>query len=469
MIARMAWNVAAMAGLVFLAFVLVVSSAASLKIAAVLVPALVAGAAILLNPFLGLVLLVLFAQLDAIANMLSAGLPLSFYKLLSLATLGGFGLMSYAKRRESRLGGRSAETALVVMFILAMVLSFLQSLHKPEGLDHMIGFLSVILLFFLISVLADTPEKLEILLWALVVSGLVSSAIVLLDTLLGIRLVSTSAAAATAQFEGQSRSAGASDFNPTTAAHMMMATTIIAGVLFIRHPRFRALSGLAFLLGVPALVLTFARSAAIAFGIIAIVFAWHQRGHRFFALTLVLVLLAAGAAIPFVPPLYWERMWTLFDFGLDRTLLRRVSYNIIGLELWAQHPVLGVGPGNFPQYYASAEFRFMPGREPLPRQLHNSYMEVAAEMGLLGISLFLGVMLSAQRKARLAAAQAATAMRPLASALAYGFAAFLIGSVFMPNEDTKFMWILPALCVAAWRLSLPAAGAGAKDISSREY
>lgn len=443
------------AGFLLLSLIIVAMGSASLMLSAALVPGLVIGAAIACQPFAGLVLLVVFAQLDAVANIVSQALPISLYKLLTLAVLGGFGLMAVAGPRPLRLGERSREMQVTVLFALAMALSFLLCEYKGAAMGRLIGFYSVILLFFLISVLVDSPRRLEVLVWALVLTGLVSSVLVLLDTFLGVRLVSTSAAAATAQFNGQARSAGGSDYNPTTAAHMLMATTIIAGVLLVRHPRWRALSGLAFALGVPALVFTFARSAAIAFAVVALVFVWRQRRHRLFPFLLILGLIALGAGLFFMPPLFWARMLTLLDFGLDRTLLRRVSYNIIGFELWVQHPVLGIGPGNFPQYYAGPDFRWFPGREPMPRQLHNTYMELLTETGLVGLGLFLGVMLACLRKAAQVARRGAGPVAPLAEALAYAFAGFLLASVFMPNEDTKFMWLLPGLCLAAWRLARP--------------
>lgn len=455
MIAQGLRLVAVTGGLVLLSFIIVVMAAGSLKMAAVLVPGLAIGAAIACFPFAGLVLLVVFAQLDAVANIVSQSLPISLYKLLTVAVVGGFGLMAVTGPRHLRLGERSREMQLAVLFALVLALSFLLAEFKAAALNRLIGLYSVMLLFLLISILVDSLPRLELLVWTLVITGLVSSVLVLADTFLGVRLVSTSQAAATAEFAGQARSAGGSDYNPTTAAHMLMATTIIAGVLLVHHPRLKWLAGLAFGLGVPALILTYARSAAIAFAVVAVIFVIRQHRHRLFAFLFVLGLIGMGIGLFFVPPLFWDRMLTLFDFGLDRTLLRRVSYNLIGIELWASHPVLGVGPGNFPLHYAGTDFRWFPGREPMPRQLHNSYMELLAETGLVGLSLFVGVMLGCLRKA-VAVARGGLPGASLAEALAYGFAGFLLASVFMPNEDTKFMWILPGLCLAAWRLSRPA-------------
>lgn len=441
-------------GLLILAFLLVVMSAGSVKMGAVLVPGLAAGALVALHPFAALLLLVAFSHLDALAGILSQALPLSAFKLLTAAALAGLLLQGYRKPRSLRLGPAAPTRSLVLLFLIWMGVSLLACRYPEAGRAHVIGFASVIVLFFLILALADSRPRLRFLVWVLVGTGLVSGLFVLAEAMLGVRLVATEAAAVTAQFEGQARSAGASNYNPTTAAHMLLCTVVIAAVLFLEHKPLRWFSGLVVVVGMAALVLSLARSAAIAFVLIALIYMWQNRGHRLFPLALICLGLALAAALPFVPEVYWQRMGTIFEQGTDRTLLRRLSYNLIGLHLLAENPVLGIGPGNYPQYYAGEEFRWFPGREPEPRRLHNTYMEVATELGVVGGLLFAAVMGSALRAGVRAAAAGIAGLSVFARALAYGFSAFLIASLFMPNADTKFMWILPALCVAARHLSL---------------
>lgn len=441
-------------GLGFLAFVMVVASAISTKIALVLVPGFVIGALLALNPFPGLVLLVLLAQLDAVSNIISTMLPVSFYKLLSAATLAGFAVAWVGFPQRQRRALLEPELRYALLFILALCMSFLQAEHKGAALDHMIGFVSVMLLFGLVIGLTDTRRQLEILLCAVVLSGLVSGLIVIAESLLGIRILSTATAAVTAESQGGvARSAGASDNNPTTAAHMLLVSTMVAGVMFFQYPRFKALTGMALLVGLPALVLTFARSAALAAAVMTLIYAWQNRHHRLFPFVALCGLAVGAAAVPFVPDSYWERMATLLNFDTDRTLFRRISYNLIGADLFSRNPILGVGPGNFPDFYAGQDYRFFPGREPLPRRLHNTYMEVAAELGTLGLTTFLLAVIAPLRRAIRTIATAPGDIAALARALAFGLGAFLVASFFMPNEDTKYMWILPGLCVAVARVA----------------
>jgi O-antigen ligase len=450
-------------GIAATALMLVIAAAISPLAALALVPAMAAGALVVLRPFAGLMLLAVLAQLDAVANVVSQALPISAYKLLTGLTLAGVMLRWSSLERSRRLGPDPLPMRATVLFGLWMLVSFLFSVHRGPGQEDLVGFLSVMVLFYLVLVLVDREEKLESLVWGLIAAGLVSAVLVLLDTLLGVRLLSTSVAATTAEWEGHARSAGASDYNPTTAAHMLLASTVLAGVMAVECRRFRLVGLAAALVGTAALVLTFARSASITYAVTLLVFVVANRRHRLFPLWIMLGLIAVTAALPLVPESYWERMGTLFDFNADRTLWRRLSYNLIGLELAAEHPVFGVGPGNFPHYYVGPEFRWYPGRVLEPRQLHNSYLEVAVETGLVGLACFLAVMLSSLGMGVAAARRGAATLRPAASALAYAFFAFLIASAFMPNEDNKFMWLLAGLCCAAgllMRRSTAAEGAG---------
>jgi O-antigen ligase len=63
----------------------------------------------------------------------------------------------------------------------------------------------------------------------------------------------------------------------------------------------------------------------------------------------------------------------------------------------AEHPLLGVGPGNYKVHYMDPDYRWMPGRGVVPRQLHNMYLEVATETGVVGFVLFAGMLFLALR------------------------------------------------------------------------
>ncbi|WP_192361877.1 O-antigen ligase family protein [Mesorhizobium mediterraneum] len=423
------------------------------KLALLLAPAAAVAGLIFLQPFLGLVMLIALAQLDAIANIISNALPFSAYKLLTLITVVGVTIDMPRRSKRHRFGPDTPGMRFAIFFGLAAVVSLLLSEHWSAGVDRMTRLASVMVLFYLVVLLIDTKERLEIVVWAIIASGTVSAVIMLFDHFFGGHLLSTEAAAMSGEWSGISRSSGASDYNPTTASHMLLASNVLAIIMFVEGGRFRLLAAATVLLCTVALVFSYARSAGIALAVIMICIAVFYRQRRFFPISVITVVLLAGAAIPFVPPAYWERMATLADFNTDRTLWRRLSYNLIGVQLLATHPVFGIGPGNFPHYYIDEAYRWYPGREPVPRQLHNTYLEVAAETGLVGFTCFMGVLLMSLRAMIVTIGARSDSIRRCATALAFAFPAFLVASLFMPNEDTKYMWVLSGLGCAAFNVA----------------
>jgi O-antigen ligase len=55
-------------------------------------------------------------------------------------------------------------------------------------------------------------------------------------------------------------------------------------------------------------------------------------------------------------------------------------------RLTADHPLLGVGPGNFQAYFFRATDR--PSGSLLLTQVHNTYLDVASELGVIALILF---------------------------------------------------------------------------------
>ena len=169
------------------------------------------------------------------------------------------------------------------------------------------------------------------------------------------------------------------------------------------------------------------------------------------------LLLAGLAALPFIPAEYWKRLGTIFGAGGDWTLGRRLSYNLIGVQLFAEIPIFGIDPGNFAERFADPEFRYYPGRTLLGRELHNMHLSVLTQYGIAGAAAFYGMLAALRRVSRNPASER---MRIWAGALGLGFVAYLIASLFLPNEYTKYTWVLSG---PAATLTLFGGGAGAAN------
>ncbi|WP_294192980.1 O-antigen ligase family protein [uncultured Sphingomonas sp.] len=401
-----------------------------------------------------LIVYAVLTQLDAVANRLSGGSPIGTTELTLAALIGATVLIFLLPRdvAPARAYGSTGARLIALMFCWAVV-SWTLSAHKAEGLSYLSKLLVAVAPALCTLVIADRPARIRLLLWAIIAAGAVSAAIVVIEARTGTRLVSTSVAATTAGFEGVARSAGGSDQNPTTAAQMLLVSVALAAaLLFSGERRFRLIYAGVVALGTLALVLGSARSAiiglAVAFGLIAL----SLRRKPYFPLLIVAGLVACVGAIPFLPPTLLERFSAVTDFGRDQTLFRRITYLRIGFDLLQQSPLWGVGPGNFPLYYLLPDYRWMPGRELYPRELHNTYLDAAVEYGLVGFVAFVAALGHALASAWRAAHARNPTLARSAFAVGVALAALMAASFFMPHKNLRYLWLMVAIAVQCGRL-----------------
>jgi O-antigen ligase len=131
--------------------------------------------------------------------------------------------------------------------------------------------------------------------------------------------------------------------------------------------------------------------------------------------------------------------------------------------MFGNHPLTGVGLGNFvvvePSY---ADQNLNLDRVGLivnqPHRTHNTYLEVAAELGVPGLLLFLGVIGAALRPAVRGIARLAARADPL-EAPARGLVAGAIGMfaayIFISAQWEKQLWLVFALLAAVGALGRP--------------
>jgi O-antigen ligase len=204
--------------------------------------------------------------------------------------------------------------------------------------------------------------------------------------------------------------------------------------------------------------LTFSRGAAIGFVLLfGIMF---LMGYLKWKHLLAVVL---GAAIVLTAvPVYTERLAELVavsesvgDTGIDQAdgaIQSRVTEGLAALLAWADHPVIGVGPGQFPQYYR--QYAEVVGIRVLARdrEAHNLYLGMAAELGILGITVFL-IILGLTFRDLIRARRAVQVLDPLMAAIVTGFMfailAYLATGIFLHMSFIRYFWLMLGLAAAS--------------------
>lgn len=134
----------------------------------------------------------------------------------------------------------------------------------------------------------------------------------------------------------------------------------------------------------------------------------------------------------------------------------------VGRRMVAANPVIGVGAGNFQQ--ASIHYLFEPGlltRTDLivdsPKVAHNTYLGILAELGVVGLALFMTLIAACLTFAYKAAQNFRARGDPQLELMARTVLIALIGLLaadFFNSEDTqKALWLLLGLCPALLTMS----------------
>lgn len=454
-------------GAVGLFLAILVAKGGPLAVAAM--TALAFAAAILWFPFAGLVALVGLAQLGGLVQAFAPARGDLVLEAVAALVVLGVAFQSWREPRAERLGRDSLALRLALLFLLAILLSFLFAEDRAAAIDGLRRRVNLLLLFYLILRLANTVRRVEILVMAVLASTVISGGVGVLGYAAGTQLTPSDEMIAAGD-DVVLRQAGAASAGPNSAAHALIAGGCIAAVLSLRRQRWRLLFLAVLATAVTGIVLTFSRSMAIVACLATAMLLFSNRRSRRFPQAVLAGALLLVVVLPLVPHAFWDRLSTLQEPGADYTLGRRLGYQLVGLDLLVTHPLLGVGPANFPSHYMSFDYRWMPSRTLVPRALHNMYLSVTVETGLVGIACFGGLLLVSLIGAREVWKHSPDAnARALGEALFFSLAAYMLGCAFSPAETAKYTWILPGLAAALAASALPQGSGVANSRTERSH
>jgi O-antigen ligase len=182
---------------------------------------------------------------------------------------------------------------------------------------------------------------------------------------------------------------------------------------------------------------TGSRSGVLAAVLALLVHAWlsRERAARFAAVaTLVLALLAL--------PVFAAQSNSSFQ----RTVGGRETENLIAAAMFADHPLVGVGPSTYPLLYRDYTRRI--GNDPrVDREPHSLPLQIAAEQGLAGILGWIGLLVLI---VRLTIAHRVWTTR-VGLTLLVSLGTYAFGSLFLHGSQLRVPYMLVgALIAVAW-------------------
>ncbi len=277
----------------------------------------------------------------------------------------------------------------VAVFVLIALFSMLFARDIGASMHDLGSFLKVMMVIVLITHLIRTPQHLRGLCYAVFIGAVATVGLGILGIAMG--------------FEGAGenyiggvnimRFTGAHENPNKAAAHMCSALPL--GLFAARHCSHRLArigASLGSIVLVVAIFATFSRSAVIPLTVILVATAIYEvRSRRSFFTVLTLVALGVLLA----PRYYWDRVMTLpgalKTATLDWSVYTRMLALQTGWEMFLNHPLTGVGIGNF---MGSSAYRLF-----VRIVVHNTYLEILVGTGIAGLLAFVAILVGGLRHA----------------------------------------------------------------------
>ena len=405
----------------------------------------------LLGLFAALLLLLVFLRAEAVLLVLVAALPwedalaypsksVTLVKLLGLLLFAAWLLRALANRDPLRLPAVLLPTVLLGAVV---ALSLIVSPDPAAGMLDFLRYALFIVFFFLVVQLTETREQVERILRTFVLSA--------------------AAAALWALYQffllGESR-AGGPISDPNDFAYVMACVLPFAAHLLATERSRRWLWAICFLALCAAVLATLSRGALVGLAALAV---WGVVTRR---IPLGGVLAGAAALIAVIAVAFAISAPQLNDRlagkgrVADANVASRQALWEGALRMAGDRPLLGVGPGRFgaeaPVYVRNSPLDI---KDPV---VHNSYLHVLAETGVLGLAAFVAFLFSTWRllvraRGRAIADEDAEGRR-LITAMQAAMVVALVSAAFLSVQLTTPFWLFGALATVV------SAGARAAEV-----
>lgn len=319
---------------------------------------------------------------------------------------------------ENRITAKLREVKLVLALFLCGLVSIPLALEPSLAFQSWIEFFKVVVMFVVMVNVIRTEKRLRALLILVLAASCLLSVAALTDYAQGNLAL---------QGRRIAGLIGGLFSNPNDLALHLVTMFPISLALFLssRGPLKKSLFFGALVLLVLGLVATFSRGGFLGFVCVVAFIVWKlARRNRTifggFALTLVLTALALA------PGAYRSRLATTND---DSAVARTDDLKR-SIFVAVAHPLVGVGMGNYILYSNNN------------KATHNAYTQVASEMGLAALLIYLGFLLSPQKHLRrIEKATRTTLRRPPAYYLAVGLQASLVGYMVVSFfASVAYLW-----------------------------
>jgi|JI10StandDraft_1071094.scaffolds.fasta_scaffold83791_2 putative inorganic carbon (HCO3(-)) transporter len=430
----------------------------------VTIPALAMVFSTVSNPSLGLMalIIVIFAQVQrAFTEFLGLpgpGQPLVGFLIMVIVIR----MLLFNERSVNWL----RNSFILVVYVVFLMVSVVAAQNMEPAITELIDLAQNILISSLAIYIIKESSSLRNAIWAVIFAGILMASISVYQNLTGT-------------FSNEYWGFGGNEFSgyvgrpritgpyltPNPYAQVLAIIFIVALDRTWHESKIilRLVAGAGALLCALALIFTDSRGGFA--NLIFTIFVYFLFNRPNFSAMLVISVFSL-VVIQFLPGNFAERILTLTELNpfkedtavvADESFRGRTSENIAAMMMFSDYPIFGVGLSNYGENYQkySREIGLDPRREE--REPASLYLQLLAEQGVIGTSVFLLLVVSifmkllkAQRDFKL------LGMRDemyITSALFASLAGYMFMSIYKNNAYTNVFWMLIAICISAAQIA----------------
>ncbi|MFT3894511.1 MAG: O-antigen ligase family protein [Anaerolineales bacterium] len=355
----------------------------------------------------------------------------SVIKFLSIIVFG-CAILNYIIYKPHEPLVRSSQNTIILIFLLVALISVFVALDPTRVLERMAKLLRVVALYFFTINLIRSEKHFRIALWLFIIGGVLCTLYGFFDP---------------AQV-GQ-RFQGALGQPNGYALTMTPRIPIALALMNVEKNFWKKLSLL--IMGAfisYGIILSGSRGGLLAVSLALILFLLFQKNKIVWFAATTLIFVIGYLVMPEEIKLRVGLTDTPASSDLGNSTDRRLTYQVYGMDLFQEHPVLGIGLDGFAEAYAQSEYRFLIHTRDL-RVAHNTYLEIATGTGVVGLIPFLGILLSALftawKYSRGKYVYLNLSLAILSTGLFAALGGYYLGMLFGSRQYEKTFWFLLAL------------------------
>jgi O-antigen ligase len=354
----------------------------------------------------------------------------------------------------------------ILLFGLLSLAGFASLIYSPvpdRVFERLLDDMKDVIIAIVVIILLQSNQAFRRVIWTLIITGIFLGSLTVFQYFTGTFDNIYGGFAVSLEHQiisgvDDHRATGPMD-DPNFFAQIMVVLVPISFERFLHEGkfRFRLLALWCLVVSILTIILTYSRGGLIAVlaALLVLFIVYPPKPTH-----VPVIIFSLAVFFFYLPPNYLERLFTLQAFFEprntsrleERSLQGRLSENLTALEMIKTNPLFGVGLNSYSYLFPAYSKKLGLARVATEREAHNMFLEVVAEIGLIGFFIFSILLIAAfhsiltARNIFLAARQ--TDYAGMATGLFAGIFGYFVAAAFVHNAFPRFFYLLLGIAFA---------------------